>query len=83
MVAWQLKVAVMAYPINVLPAIRQVPEVCGIYRRHGQPRRGGARRDGHGTRDPRRRRRDRPTGIESESDVAAREALVRRLGHEL
>jgi adenosine/AMP kinase len=72
-----------AYPINVLPVLRQVPEVCGIYCATANPievivaetaqGRGilGVV-DGH-----------RPRGLEQESDIAARKGLLRQLGYKL
>ncbi len=69
------------FPINVLPVIRQVPEVCGIYcatansveviiaeSATGRGILGVI--DGAG-----------PKGVETESDVAARKALLRQLGY--
>ncbi|PTL36561.1 hypothetical protein CLG94_04230 [Candidatus Methylomirabilis limnetica] len=71
------------FPINVLPAIRQVPEVCGIYcatanqvevilaeTPHGRGIVGVV--DGHP-----------PKGIEQESDIAERKALLRQFGYKL
>jgi hypothetical protein len=70
-----------AFPINVLPAVRSVHEVCGIYCATGNPvevivagtEQGRAILgvvDGV-----------RSTGIETEADVAERKALLRRLGY--
>ncbi len=69
------------YPINVLPAIRLVPEVCGIYcatansvevilaeTEQGRSILGVV--DGSG-----------PRGIEQESDIQDRKALLRRFGY--
>jgi adenosine/AMP kinase len=70
------------YPINVLPVIRQVPEVCGIYCATANPVEvviAETATDGH----PRRRRRERPRGVEGESDVAARKAFLRQVGYKL
>lgn len=71
------------FPINVLPAIRQVPEVCGIYcatansvevilaeTDHGRGIMGVV--DGLA-----------PKGIEQETDIAARKALLRQFGYKL
>ncbi len=70
-----------AYPINVLPAIRQVPEVCGIYCATANPvevviAETATGRGILGVADG-----ARPTGVETESDVAARKALLRQLGY--
>ena len=71
------------FPINVLPVIRQVPEVCGIYCATANPvevilaetdqGRGilGVV-DGHS-----------PQGIEQESDIQKRKALLRQFGYKL
>ena len=71
------------YPINVLPAIRAVPEVCGIYcatanavevilaeTPQGRAILGVV--DG-----------ERPAGMETEPDIAERKALLRRFGYKL
>ncbi len=71
------------FPINVLPAIRQVPEVCGIYcatanqvevivaeTANGRGIMGVV--DGLS-----------PKGIEQESDIAERKALLRQFGYKL
>jgi adenosine/AMP kinase len=71
------------YPINVLPAIHQVPEVCSIYCASANPvevilaetaqGRGilGVV-DGNG-----------PRGVEQETDISNRKALLRRFGYKL
>jgi uncharacterized protein len=71
------------YPINVLPVIRQVPEVCGIYCATANPvdvilAETATGRGILGVVDG-----ARPKGIETENDVAARKALLRRLGYKL
>jgi hypothetical protein len=70
-----------AFPINVLPAVRAVPEVCGIYCATANPvqvivaeseqGRGilGVIDGGH------------TQGIETEQDIAERKALLRRFGY--
>ena len=70
-----------AYPINVLPVIRQVPEVCGIYCATSNPvevivAETTTGRGILGVVDG-----SRPKGVETESDVAARKALLRQLGY--
>jgi hypothetical protein len=72
-----------AYPINVLPVIRQVPEVCGIYCATSNPvevivAETATGRGILGVVDG-----ARPKGIETENDVAARKALLRQLGYKL
>jgi adenosine/AMP kinase len=71
------------YPINVLPVIRQVPEVCGIYCATANPvdvivAETATGRGILGVIDG-----ACPRGTETESDVAARKALLRRLGYKL
>jgi hypothetical protein len=72
-----------AYPINVLRAIREVPEVCNILCAtanplevlvvdHGQGRGVVGVVDGH-----------RAKGIETEGDVGERRALLRKIGYKL
>ncbi|MBX3235981.1 MAG: adenosine-specific kinase [Nitrospiraceae bacterium] len=69
------------YPINVLPALRQVPEICGVFcatantvevilaeTRLGRGIMGVV--DG-----------ERPKGIEQDADIAERKALLRRFGY--
>jgi hypothetical protein len=71
------------YPINVLPVIRQVPEVCGIYCATANPvdvilAETATGRGILGVIDG-----ACPKGVETENDVAARKALLRRLGYKL
>jgi adenosine/AMP kinase len=71
------------YPINVLPVIRHVPEVCGIYCATANPVdvilvETGTGRGILGVVDG-----ACPKGVETEDDVAARKALLRRLGYKL
>jgi adenosine/AMP kinase len=69
------------YPINVLPVLRQVPEVCGIFCATAndvevilaETERG---RGILGVVDG-----DRPKGIEQDNDIAERKALLRRFGY--
>jgi adenosine/AMP kinase len=72
-----------SYPLNVLPVIRQVPEVCGIYCATANPvdvviAETAMGRGILGVVDG-----ARPRGIETEDDVAARKALLRELGYKL
>ena len=71
------------YPINVLPAIRQVPEVCGIYCATSNPVEVilAETTQGRGILGvvdglP-------PKGIEQETDIIARKALLRQFGYKL
>lgn len=72
-----------AFPINVLPAIKAVQEVCGVFCATANPVEviladiGGGRAvlgvvDGF-----------KPVGIETGDDVRARQALLRRFGYKL
>jgi hypothetical protein len=72
-----------AYPINVMPVIRQVPEVCGIYCATSNPvdvvlAETATGRGILGVVDG-----ARPQGIETDSDVAARRAFLRQIGYKL
>ena len=71
------------FPVNVLNALKQVPEVCSIFCATANPvtvviaATGGGRAilgvvDG-----------GEPTGVETEADVAERKALLRKLGYKL
>ncbi len=71
------------YPINVLPAIRQVPEVCGIYCATSNPvevilAETGQGRGILGVVDGLA-----PKGIEQETDITARKVLLRQFGYKL
>ncbi len=71
------------YPINVLPAIRQVPEVCGIYCATANPvevilAETAQGRGILGVVDG-----QRPKGIEQEAEIQARKALLRKFGYKL
>lgn len=71
------------YPINILPSIRQVPEVCTIYCATANPvevilAETGEGRGIMGVIDG-----ERPRGIEQEADVAARKGLLRQFGYKL
>jgi len=69
------------YPINVMPALRQVPEVCGMFCATAnavevilaETERG---RGILGVVDG-----ERPKGIEQDTDIAERKALLRRFGY--
>ena len=71
------------YPVNVLPVIRHVPEVCGVYCATANPvevvlAESVTGRGILGVIDG-----ARPRGIEADGDVAARKALLRQLGYKL
>ncbi len=71
------------YPINVLPAIRQVPELCGIYCATSNPvevilAETTQGRGILGVVDGLR-----PKGIEQETDITARKVLLRQFGYKL
>lgn len=72
-----------AFPINVLPAIKAVQEVCTIYCATANPVEViladlGEQRAILGVADG-----QKPLGIESEEDIAARQQLLRRFGYKL
>ena len=71
------------YPVNVLPAIRQVPEVCGIFCASANPvevlvAETDLGRGIIGVIDG-----QAPLGIETESDQADRKLLLRQIGYKL
>jgi adenosine/AMP kinase len=72
-----------AYPINVLPVVRQVPEVCGIYCATANPIEVIVAETGQGRAILGVVDGLRPNGVEQESDVAARKVLLRQLGYKL
>lgn len=71
------------FPINVLPAVRQVPEVCGIFCATANPL------EVIVAETPRGRGilgvvdGAPPLGVEGEKDIAERKALLRRFGYKL
>jgi uncharacterized protein len=72
-----------SFPINVLPAVRQVPEVCHIYCATANPvevilAETTQGRGIMGVIDG-----QSPQGIEGESDIQDRKALLRRFGYKL
>lgn len=71
------------FPINVLPAVRQVPEVCGIYCATANPvevilAETAQGRGILGVVDG-----NAPRGIEQDPDITDRKALLRRFGYKL
>ncbi len=71
------------FPINVLPAIRQVPEVCGIYCATANPVEVIVAETPHGRGIMGVVDGLSPKGIEQESDIAERKALLRQFGYKL
>ncbi len=71
------------YPINVLPAIRQVPEVCNIYCATANPVEVVLAETEQGRGILGVVDGSRPRGIEQDSDVNERKALLRRFGYKL
>ena len=71
------------FPINVLPAIRQVPEVCGIYCATANPVEVIVAETPHGRGIMGVVDGLSPKGIEQESDIAERKALLRQFGDKL
>ena len=71
------------FPINVLPAIRQVPEVCGIYCATANPVEVIVAETPHGRGIMGVVDGLSPKGIEQESDITERKALLRQFGYKL
>ena len=72
-----------AFPINVLPAIRAVPEVCRIYCATANPVQVLVAQTEQGRGILGVVDGVSPLGIETESDIAARRELLRRFGYKL
>lgn len=71
------------FPINVLQAIRQVPEVCGIYCATANPVEVILAETPHGRGIMGVVDGLSPKGIEQATDIAARKALLRQFGYKL
>lgn len=71
------------FPINVLGAVRQVPEVCGIYCATANPVEVIVAETSHGRGIMGVVDGLLPKGIEQESEIAERKALLRRFGYKL
>lgn len=69
------------YPINVLNALKQVPEVCRIYCATANPVEVVLGETGQGRAILGVVDGSPPKGVETEEDVAARKELLRRLGY--
>lgn len=71
------------YPINVLPVIRQVPEVCGIYCATANTVEGILAETTQGRGIMGVVDGEAPLGIEQEAEISDRKALLRRFGYKL
>lgn len=70
-----------AYPINVLNALKMVPEVCTIFAATANPLRVVVADDGNGRGVMGVIDGEKPKSVESEDDAADRRALLRRFGY--
>jgi uncharacterized protein len=70
-----------AFPINVLPAVRAVPEVCGIYCASANPVQVIVAETAQGRGILGVIDGVHTQGIETDEDIAARKALLRRFGY--
>jgi len=71
------------FPINVLPAIRQVPEVCRIFCATANPLQVVVAETEQGRGVLGVVDGEPPLGIEGEQDIAERKAMLRRFGYKL
>lgn len=72
-----------SFPINVLPVLRQVPEVCGIYCATANPVEVILAETANGRGIMGVVDGLAPKGIEQDTDVTARKALLRQFGYKL
>lgn len=70
-----------AFPINVLPVLRQVPEVCRIFCATANPVQVLIAETDQGRGIVGVVDGESPLGIESEDDIQARKALLRKIGY--
>jgi adenosine/AMP kinase len=70
-----------AFPINVLPAVRSVQEVCGIYCATANPVEVIVAQIGQGRAILGVVDGSRSRGIENEAEIAERKAMLRRFGY--
>jgi adenosine/AMP kinase len=70
-----------AYPINVLNALKSVPEVCGIFAATANPLKVIVADDGSGRGILGVIDGEKPKGVEAAQDVAERKDLLRRFGY--
>ncbi|MBN1439790.1 MAG: adenosine-specific kinase [Anaerolineales bacterium] len=71
------------YPVNVLNAVKNVPEVCRIFCATANPVRVVVAEDGGGRGILGVIDGNAPLGIEGEKDVADRKAMLRKFGYKL
>ena len=69
------------FPINLLPAVKNVPEVCSIYCAGANPVEVVVAQTGQGRGIMGVIDGSSPKGVEKKKDAAARRALLRRLGY--
>lgn len=72
-----------AFPINVLNAVKAVPEVCSIFAATANALKVVVADDGTGRGIMGVIDGEKPKGVESDSDAADRRALLRRFGYKL
>jgi len=70
-----------AYPINILPALRRVPEICGIFCATANPVEVVVARSEQGRGILGVIDGSSPKGVEGESDIAWRHDLLRKIGY--
>ena len=71
------------FPINVLNAVKMIPEVCRIFCATANPVEVVVAVQGEGRAILGVVDGDSPVGIESEADIAERKELLRRFGYKL
>ena len=72
-----------AYPVNVLDAVRRIPEVCRIYCATANPLEVIVAETGQGRGVLGVVDGEPPLGVEGPDDVAARHGLLRKIGYKL
>jgi adenosine/AMP kinase len=72
-----------AYPINVLNAVKSIPEVCNIYSATANPLKIIVAQEGSGRGILGVIDGESPKGIENEADLAWRKDLLRKIGYKL
>ena len=72
-----------AFPLNVLPVLRQVPEVCRIFCATANPTEVLIAETAQGRGIAGVVDGGAPLGVETEADIVARKALLRRFGYKL
>lgn len=70
-----------AYPLNVLNALKSVPEVCSIFAATANPLKVIVADDGEGRGILGVIDGEKPKGVETDRDIADRKALLRRFGY--